>query len=174
MTTTPPPEPIPSVWQRRAARRSPQEQLFADTAGMRQAVVRGKARWIPDADAAVAAAVWEAIQRGATDWQALYDTARYAAVSHRRYELRHRRRLAPPAVEPPDLADRVADRVDAVRTVSVMRARVRAPEGDIAVWLRHKLDDDVAAEGMPNRVKNAGRRWAVRTRSKLRAVHEVA
>lgn len=172
MTTTRTPSPIPSVSRRRAARRSPQENLFAETAGMRQSVVWRKARWIPDADAAVAAAVWEAIQQGATDWQSLYDAARYGAVAQRRYEMRHRRRLPVPPAEPTELADRVADRVDAVRAVTVLRARVRAPEGDVVTWLDHKLGGH--DEGMSNRVKNAGQRWAVRARAKVRAAHEVA
>lgn len=141
---------------------------------MRRAVVRDKARYIADADAAVAAGVWEAIQRGVTDHRDLFDVARYAAVCERRYELRHRRRLAIAVPPPPDLADQVAARVDAVRTVEVMRARVQEPNGPTAIWLQRKVTDDPAAEGMPNMVKNAGRRWAVRARSKLRAVHEVA
>ena len=43
---------------------------------MRRDTVWRKARWIPDAAAAVDAAVWESIHAGVTDSQTLYDVAR--------------------------------------------------------------------------------------------------
>jgi hypothetical protein len=181
MTTTITPNPFPSVTERRATRRSPQERLFDDTAGMRQAVVLTKARWIPDAHAAVAAAVWEAIQRGVTDPQGLFDAARHGAVAQRRWEQRHRRPVRLPAIEPTrlpeplDVADQVADRVDAVRTVAVLRQRMRPPKRDAATWLGRKLDDTGAvAEVLPSRVKSAGQRWAAAARSVVGSVHDVA
>ena len=140
---------------------------------MRQSVVWRKARWIPDADAAVAAAVWEAIQRGATDWQSLYDAARYGAVAQRRYEMRHRRRL-PVLPAEPTRAGRPGGRPRrrGAGGDGAAGAGESAVEGDVVAWLDHKLDGiDV---GMSNRVKNAGQRWAARARAKLRAVHEVA
>lgn len=139
---------------------------------MRRSVVRTKARWIPDAAAAVDVVVWEAIQRGVTDWQGLYDAARYGAIAHRRYEMRHRRPPPLPLAESVDLAERVAERLDAARAVVELQARVGAPEGAVVTWLERKLLGD--GDRMPSRVKNAGQRWSLRARSKLAAAHEVA
>ena len=163
----------PSPARRRAAARSAQEQLFLDTAGMRRWVVWRMARWIPDAAAAVDAAVWESISGGATDWQSLFDAARYGVDAEGRWESRQRRRPPLWVTESPDPAERVVEVVDAAVTVRQLLSTVRAPSTNAAVWLDRKVGN-TGDGAMPGRVKTAGSRWAARARYELGARDEVA
>lgn len=174
MTSTTTPATTSPADRRRAGTVSASEHLFIGMAPLRRAAVWRNARWIPDADAAVDAAVWEAIHSGVTDRLALYNVARYAAVTHRRAELRHQRRRRPMHIEHPDpVAERAVDVVDADLKVRQLLANVPTSP-DVLRWIDRKVSQPVIGDPLPSRVKQAGRRWATRARSELEACDEVA
>jgi hypothetical protein len=162
-----------SAARRRAGSLSAHERLFIETAPMRRSAVWRKARWIPDAAPAVDAAVWEAIHSGVTDWQTLYDIARYAAVAQRRYELRHRRRPPAFAFDRADPAERAVEVTDAQLRVRQLLSKVPSPSVDVGTWIDRKTGRSVG-DPLPSRVKMAGGRWAARARCELEASDEVA
>jgi hypothetical protein len=172
MTTAPTSTPILISTRRRRAT-SPEEQLFAETARLRREAVWRKARWIPDAAAAVDAAVWTAIHDGVTDDRDLWDVARYAAVAQRRYEMRQRRRQPAYALESNDPADRAIEMVDAQRQLRQLLDRVPSPSPDVVSWADRK-SGWTAGDRLPSRVKMAGARWVARARTQLEAGDEVA
>ena len=133
---------------------------------MRRNAAWSKARWVPDAAAAVDVAVWEAIHSGVTDWQSLFDVARYAAVAQRRYELRQRRR--PPICMPEsiDPAERAVESIEAKRLVRHVMAAVPPTSPAVTTWIDWSTGL-THGEPLPGRVKTAGSRWAARARSEL-------
>ncbi len=149
------------------------ERLFVETAPLRRSAVWRKARWIPDAAAAVDAAVWEAIHTGVTDSQKLYDVARYAAVAQRRYEMRQRRRPPSTVLDPTDPAERAVEMAHAEREVRQLLSKVPAPSPAVTAWLDRKTGRSWG-DPLPSRVKTAGGRWAARARRELGDCDEVA
>ena len=164
--------PSPDV-RRRSDCLPPLERLFVETAPLRRSAVWRKARWIPDAAAAVDAAVWEAIHTGVTDSQKLYDVARYAAVAQRRYEMRQRRRPPRTALDPTDPAERAVEMAHAERQVRQLLSMVPAPSPAVTAWLDRKTGRSLGVP-LPSRVKTAGGRWAARARRELGDCDEVA
>ena len=173
MTTNSATAPEPPAARRRAGSLSAHEHLCVETAPMRRSAVWRKARWIPDAAAAVDAAVWEAIHSGVTDWQTLYDVARYAAVAPRRWEMRQRRRPPTFAVDPADPAERAVEVTDAELQVRQLLTKVPTPSPDVTTWIDRKTGRSLG-DPLPSRVKMAGGRWAARARCELEACDEVA
>jgi hypothetical protein len=173
MTTNSPTATEPPAARRRAGSLSAHERLFVETAPMRRSAVWRKARWIPDAAAAVDAAVWEAIHSGVTDSQTLYDVARYAAVAQRRWEMRQRRRPPTFAVDPADPAERAVEVTDAQLQVRQLLTKVPTPSPDVTRWIDRKTGRSLG-DPLPSRVKMAGGRWAARARCELEAGDEVA
>lgn len=159
--------------RRRAGALSPHERLFADTAPMRRTAVWSKARWVPDADAAVDAAVWEAIHSGVTTWQTLFDVARAAAVAQRRYELRQHRHPPMCTPEPIDPAERAVEITEAKRQVGHLLSTMPPTSPGVTTWLDRTLGVTYG-DPLPSRVKTAGSRWAARARSELEACNDVA
>jgi hypothetical protein len=140
---------------------------------MRQTAVWSKARWVPDAAAAVDVAVWEAIHSGVTEWQRLFDVARAAAVAQRRYELRQHRRppICPP--EPMDPAERAVEITEAKRRVRHLLSTLPPASPAVATWIDRTTGVSYG-DPLPSSVKMAGRRWAARARGELEACDEVA
>lgn len=150
------------------------ERLFVETATLRRSAVWRKARWIPDAAAAVDAAVWEAIHKGVTDLDRLDDIAQNAAFAHRRYELRQRRHPPATALDVTDPAERAVERIHAERQVRHVLASVPAPSPDVITWIDRKLTGSPFGDPLPSRIKTAGWRWTGRARLELEACDEVA
>jgi hypothetical protein len=173
MSSTTTTAPSARTDRRRARTVSAQERLFIATEPMRSSAVWTKARWVPDAAAAVDAAVWEAIHFGVTDWQTLFDTARYAAVAQRRYELRQRRRPPTWTPAPVDPADRLIEITDAQQRVRHLLSIVPPPSPGVTTWI-DRVAGQSCGDRMPSRIKQAGRRWAAQVRSELEAGNAVA
>ena len=140
---------------------------------MRRNAVWSKARWVPDAAAAVDVAVWEAIHSGVTEWQTLFDVARYAAVAHRRYELRQHRRPPICTPDPIDPAERAVEITEAKRRVRHLLSTVPPTSPAVTTWIDRTTGRSFG-DPLPSRVKTAGSRWAARARSELEACDEVA
>ena len=173
MTNSTNPATTSPTGRRQARPVSASERLFEGMAPLRRDAVRRCARWLPDAASAVDVAVWEAIHAGVTDRLALYNVARYAAVTHRRSELRHSRRLPAVAVESEDPAHRAVEVVDGQLRVRELLAKVPAPSRDVWAWIDRKAHQTVG-EPLPSRVKMAGARWAAAALRELEVCDDVA
>ena len=117
--------------------------------------------------------MWEAIHSGVTDWQSLFDVARYAAVAQRRYELRQHRRPPICTPDPIDPAERAVEISEAKRRVRHVLSTVPPTSPAVTTWIDWSTGL-THGEALPSRVKTAGSRWAARARSELEACDDVA
>lgn len=168
LTSTIPPAPrpptptAPPIRPRRRRPTSALEDLFVETARLRQVAVWRHARWATDAHETAAAAVWEQLVIGERDPRALYAAARRALMRLRRYEERHRRAMLPDEQLGEDPADRVAEIVDAER----LARQVAAPSPAVREWIDRKAAA-TAGRRLSSGTKSAGQRWAVRARQQI-------
>ncbi len=161
---------------RRHERRTRQEELFHETLELRKRAVYRKARSVPDAQAEVDVSVWEAIHRGVTDHDDLWDVARAAAVRQRRWATRQQRNDSLPIVLGPEPVDPFAIvdmRVDASRAIRRTRDSGRAPTPQVVQWATHTAGLS-AGPRLPGSVRMAGSRWIEKVREQLELCDDVA
>lgn len=172
MTTTTALPAHPSRRQHRSA--SPQEVLFDETDDLRRLVVWRFGRFTPDAHAAAALGVWEAIADGITSRHELCQAAARSVARLRRHEERQTRRLASSEWDRSDPTEVVLDRFDAELAVRRVTATVTASAA-AAAWIEHKtITTPVSGARLAPKVKVAGSRWAKQARHAIGQRHEAA
>lgn len=155
---------------------TPQEQLFESTFPMRCAVVRRSGRWTPDADAAAAAGVWEAITAGKTSRNDLIRAAGREVMRLRRHEERQRRQfsliLSRDRWDQVDQYERVDERTDAERFVRQAGKALPMPSEQAWVWIDRMAG--TSARAMSPNERSSGTRWVARARAALETFDDVA